>query len=132
VQAGAETAVGFVIVVLALRLLLRWHSGAHPRGRSGPQAFAIGLVHGMGGTAGVGLLLLATIQSHALALLALTLFAACTAVSMTLLSTGFGAALSADLVRRSFHRVAPALGFASLAFGVWYALGAQGVVPYIL
>jgi hypothetical protein len=24
------------------------------------------------------------------------------------------------------------LGFASLAFGVWYALGAQGLVPYML
>ena len=132
VQAGAETAVGLMIIVLALRLLSRWHNGARPRGRSGPQAFAIGLVHGMGGTAGVGLLLLATIQNHALALLALTLFAACTAVSMMVLSTGLGAALSADLVRRSFHRVAPALGFASLAFGAWYVLGAQGVVPYIL
>jgi hypothetical protein len=28
--------------------------------------------------------------------------------------------------------VAPALGLASLAFGVWYALGAQGLVPYML
>jgi hypothetical protein len=35
-------------------------------------------------------------------------------------------------VRRSFNRVAPALGIASLAFGVWYALGAQGVLPYML
>jgi hypothetical protein len=86
----------------------------------------------MGGTAGVGLLLLATIQSRALALVALALFAACTAVSMTLLSAGFGLALSRNAVRRSFHRVAPALGVASLAFGVWYALGAQGVVPYML
>jgi hypothetical protein len=86
----------------------------------------------MGGTAGVGLLLLATIQSRPLAIAALTLFAACTAVSMTLLSAGFGVALSSDAVHRSFHRVAPALGIASLAFGVWYALGAQGVVPYML
>jgi high-affinity nickel permease len=139
VQAAAETAVGFVIVALALALLVRWRRGVyrfpahvHPRGRTGPQAYAIGLVHGMGGTAGVGLLLLATIQSRPLAIAALALFAACTAVSMTLLSAGFGVALSADAVRRSFHRVAPVLGVASLAFGVWYALGAQGVVPYIL
>jgi hypothetical protein len=26
--------------------------------------------------------------------------------------------------------MAPALGSASLAFGIWYALGAQGLVPY--
>jgi hypothetical protein len=89
-------------------------------------------VHGMGGTAGVGLLLLATIQSHVLAVIALALFAFCTALSMALLSTGWGAALGAAPVRRSFHRLAPALGLASLAFGVWYALGAQGVVPYML
>jgi High-affinity nickel-transport protein len=139
VQAAAETAVGFVIIVLAVALLIRWRRGLyrfpahrHPRGRNGWQAFAIGLVHGMGGTAGVGLLLLATIQSRVLALAALALFAACTAVSMTLLSAGFGVALSAGAVRRSFHHVAPALGIASLAFGVWYALGAQGVVPYML
>ena len=139
VQDAAETAVGVVIVALAVMLLVRWRRGAyrfpphaHPRGRTGWQAYAIGLVHGMGGTAGVGLLLLATIQSRPLALAALALFAACTAVSMTLLSAGFGVALSTDAVHRSFHRVAPALGLASLAFGVWYALGAQGVVPYML
>ena len=139
VQDAAETAVGVVIVALAVMLLVRWRRGAyrfpphaHPRGRTGWQAYAIGLVHGMGGTAGVGLLLLATIQSRALAIAALALFAACTAVSMTLLSAGFGVALSSEAVRRSFHRVAPALGVASLAFGVWYALGAQGLVPYVL
>ncbi|HWJ45936.1 MAG TPA: hypothetical protein VNR63_11165 [Gaiellaceae bacterium] len=139
VQDAAETLVGCVIVALALGLLVRWRRGVyrfpahvHPRGRTGRQAYAIGLVHGMGGTAGVGLLLLATIHSHALALAALALFAACTAVSMTLVSAGFGVALSAGAVRRSFHRVAPLLGVASFGFGVWYALGAQGVLPYML
>lgn len=139
VQEGAETAVGGVIVALALVLLVRWRRGAfrfpphtHPRGRTTWQAYAIGLVHGMGGTAGVGLLLLATIQSRPLAIAALMLFAVCTAVSMTLLSAGFGLALSGEVVHQSFHRVAPALGLVSLGFGVWYALGAQGVVPYIL
>lgn len=139
VQDAAETLVGCMIVALAFGLLLRWRRGVyrfpahvHPRGRTGAQAYAVGLVHGMGGTAGVGLLLLATIHSHALAITALALFATCTAVSMTLLSAGFGVALSAGAVRRSFHRVAPVLGLASLAFGVWYALGAQGVLPYML
>lgn len=139
VQQGAETAVGGLIVALAVALLVRWQRGAyrfprhsHGRGRNPWQAYAIGLAHGMGGTAGVGLLLLATIQSRALAIAALVLFAICTAVSMTILSAGFGVALSADPIRRCFNRLAPALGCASLAFGVWYALGAQGVLPYMM
>jgi high-affinity nickel permease len=135
VQDSAETAVGVVIVLLAVGLLRRCRRGAahvHRRGRTRSQAFAIGLVHGMGGTAGVGLLLLATIRSHALALAALALFATCTAISMTFLSASFSVALSRGVVRGSFHRIAPALGFASLAFGVWYALGAQGIVPHML
>jgi cytochrome c biogenesis protein CcdA len=140
VQSWAETSVGFVIVLLAVLLLSRWHRGAfrhehvhaHRRARTSLQAYGIGLVHGMGGTAGVGLLLLATIHSRPLAVLALGLFAAFTAVSMAALSTGWGAALGAAPVQRSFNRLAPAIGITSLALGIWYALGAQGVVPYVL
>jgi ABC-type nickel/cobalt efflux system permease component RcnA len=155
VQRWAETSVGFVIIALAVLLLVRWHRGqfredahdhdglrhmhvhsrrgthAHPRTRSNRGAYAIGLVHGMGGTAGVGLLLLAMIPDHTLGVAALALFALCSAISMALLSTGFGLTLGASRVRRSFSRVAPALGGLSLAFGVWYALGAQGVLPYV-
>jgi high-affinity nickel permease len=139
VQKAAETSVGLVIVLLAAALLVRWRRGlyhegaghAHPPTRTGLQAYGIGLVHGMGGTAGVGLLLLATIDSKAVAVGALVIFALCTAASMTLLSTSFGFALSRGSVRRSLHRLAPALGATSLAFGVWYALGAQGLLPYV-
>jgi high-affinity nickel permease len=135
VQDAAETTVGLVIVVLAVGLLRRCRATGthvHSRARTPWQAFSIGLVHGMGGTAGVGVLLLATIHSHALAIAALALFAGCTAISMSALSAGFGVALTAGAIRVSFHRIAPALGVASLAFGVWYALGAQGLVPYML
>jgi high-affinity nickel permease len=134
-QHAAETVVGVVIVVLAVTLIARWRRGlshGHSRGRTPWQAFTIGAVHGMGGTAGVGVLLLATIHSRALAIVALVLFAACTAVSMTVLSAGFGAALTRERAHRVVHRLAPVLGSASLLFGTWYALGAQGVVPYIL
>jgi ABC-type nickel/cobalt efflux system permease component RcnA len=155
VQRWAETSVGFVIVALAVLLLVRWHRGqfrddihehdgqahahirshrrvhTHGRTRSARGAYAIGLVHGAGGTAGVGILLLAAIPSRALAVVALALFATSTAVSMALLSTGLGITLGAEGVRRSFGRVAPALGGLSLGFGAWYALGAQGVVPYV-
>ena len=106
---------------------MRMHEGESHGRRS-----RSGWCTGWGGTAGVGLLLLATIQSRPLAVLALALFATCTAISMTILSAGFGAAMRAGSVGSSFHRVAPVFGVASLAFGVWYALGAQGVVPYML
>jgi hypothetical protein len=142
VQRAAETTVGFMIVVLAVLLLARWrrgvfhsvghgHSHVHARTRGARSAYGIGLVHGMGGTAGVGVLLLGAIHSHVLAVSALGLFAGCTAVSMALLSTGFGLTLSAGRVRDWFHVLAPAFGFLSLAFGIWYALGAEGLVPYV-
>jgi high-affinity nickel permease len=139
VQSAAETTVGAMIVVLALSLIVRWRRGAfdhrrpheHARARTAWQAYLIGLVHGIGGTAGVGILLLASIRNHGLAVAALGLFAGCTAISMTILSTGFGLTLERGFARRSFTRLAPILGLASLAFGIWYSLGAQGVVAYV-
>ncbi len=140
VQSAAETAVGVMIVALAAWLLVRWRRGAfqghgHPHGgertRTPWQAFAIGVVHGLGGSAGVGILLLASIRDHVLAVAALGLFAGCTALSMAILSTGFGTALGRGFANRSFARVAPVLGVLSAAFGVWYALGAQGLAPYM-
>jgi ABC-type nickel/cobalt efflux system permease component RcnA len=147
VQQAAETSVGVMIALLALWLLVRWrrglfhlhadHGAPHAHGarrrvrtRSPLQAFGIGLVHGMGGSAGVGVLLLASIHNRWLAIAALGLFAACTAVSMAALSTGWGLTLSARPVRSSLGRVAPVLGVGSLAFGVWYALAALSVAPY--
>ena len=138
VQEGAETAVGIVIVALAAWLLLRWHRGVfHPhahgeprRVRTAPQAYGIGLVHGMGGSAGVGILLLSAISDRAVAVIALAVFALFTAVSMAVLSTGLGATLGTRRVHNSFHRIAPVLGISSMAFGVWYALGALSFAPY--
>jgi len=154
-QRAAETAVGFLIVGLAVWLLVRWrrgafhthahlhgehaHTHAHtrarghahpPRSRSPLGAYAIGVVHGMGGSAGVGVLLLSSIPSHELAVASLALFAFCTALSMALLSTGWGLTLGTTRARRSFARIAPVVGLVSLAFGVWYALGAQSLLPY--
>ena len=73
------------------------------------QAFGIGLVHGMGGSAGVGVLLLATIPDQAEAVAALGVLALGTAVSMALLSSAFGYAitrgpvLQADACVRARH-----------------------------
>lgn len=153
VQRAAEASVGVLVVALAAWLLVRWRRGAfhfhdhthlhahgerrghghgHRPSRTPLRAYAIGLVHGTGGSAGVGVLLLAGIHDHALALASLGVFAAGTAASMALLSTGFGVALSLTPVQRGFERCAPLLGVASLAFGVWYFLGALEVAPYFL
>ncbi|MFN2471230.1 MAG: hypothetical protein ABR583_09650 [Gaiellaceae bacterium] len=153
VQQGAETAIAAVIVYLAVRLLLRWRRGAfhlheHDHGtaphthlhaaqarhghaqRTRRGAFCIGLVHGMGGSAGVGILLVAAIESTALAVASLVLLAAFTAGSMCIVSSGFGATLISRPVASSFNVVAPALGVLSLAFGIWYGTAAWSLVPY--
>ncbi len=141
IQRGAETAVAALIVFLALRLLVRWHHGAfalrtgecrghrHPV-RSPAGAFGIGLVHGMGGSAGVGVLLLAAIPSPELALVALVVLALFTAVSMTIVTTGVGAMLSLQTVAGSLTSAVPVLGGASLAFGLWYAAAVWSLAPY--
>jgi cytochrome c biogenesis protein CcdA len=138
VEQGAETAIGFVIVYLALRLLTRWRKGefrahAHSythRARTRRGAFAIGLVHGVGGSAGVGVLVLASVRSTGLAVLSLALLAGFTAVSMSVMSSGFGLMLASGPARASLGAVAPAVGAASLLFGVWYATAAWELAPY--
>ena len=99
--------------------------------RSPAQAYGIGLIHGMGGSAGVGVLPLAAIPDRPVAVMALLLFAACTAISMAVASTTFGYTVSRNAVQARFATVAPALGALSLAFGAWYALGAVKAVPYV-
>jgi hypothetical protein len=152
-QRTAEALVGLVIVLLALRLLRRWRQGAfhahahvhgelvhrhlhdhaaerashrheHVPGRTAVQAYGIGLVHGAGGSAGLGVLLLASIPSRTEALAALVVFALAAAASMAALSSALGFALGRAQVERRMLRLAPALGVLSLAFGCWYALAA--------
>jgi ABC-type nickel/cobalt efflux system permease component RcnA len=156
-QQTAETAIAFVIAYLAVRLLVRWrrgafhvhehdhdgtrhrhlhdhtsdssHGHAHPA-RTRLGAFGIGLVHGMGGSAGVGVLLVASIESTWVSVASLALLALFTAVSMTILSTGFGATLASRPLRASFGWLAPALGVASFAFALWYGAAAWALAPY--
>ncbi|HXR12026.1 MAG TPA: hypothetical protein VN770_07015 [Gaiellaceae bacterium] len=126
VQEGAEALVGVLIVALAVWLLGRWAAGTlrtRARVRSRATAYGIGLVHGAGGSAGIGILLLAAVPQRSVALAGLAIFAAGTAVSMSFLSAGFGRALSRDWALRA----APCLGVVSLAFGVWYTAAALGL-----
>ena len=158
VQQVAEVLIGAIIVFLAVRLLLKWRYGhfhVHSHGdgphhrhvhshredashehahavppRTPVSAYGIGLVHGIGGSGGLTLLLLSTISNRADAVGALLTFAAGTAVSMAILSTAFGLVIAGGPARRNFEYVAPVLGVLSMAFGVWYALGALEVVTY--
>ena len=155
-QQSAEAVIGVLIVALAVWLLVRWRRGAfhvhaHEHGalahvhahshvqaqghehahRTPLQAFGIGLLHGVGGSAGVGILIVAAVETKTLAMVALLLLAIFTAVSMTVLTTGFGVTLARAHARGTLRWAAPALGIGSLAFGCWYALGALEVVPYV-
>lgn len=152
IQRSAETAIGVIIVVLAARLLGRWRNGAfhmhvhehdgrshvhvhthratarheheHARSRTPLQAFLIGVTHGIGGSAAVALLLLASVPSRLWAAAALFIFAAGTAVSMGALSATFGWLVGRRPVRERFRLAVVPLAVAGLAFGSLYAAAA--------
>jgi ABC-type nickel/cobalt efflux system permease component RcnA len=145
-ESGAEKAIGVVIIVLALRVILKWlrgdfragrhgHPGRshrhlrrgeapghpHRRVRSPRQAFAIGLLHGLAGTGAVVLLLLAAVPSQLEAGLALAVFAPMSIVSMALCTTAFAWLLTRRLVEPVYRGVLiPAIGLFGVMFGVWY------------
>jgi ABC-type nickel/cobalt efflux system permease component RcnA len=169
VQQAAEIAVGLLIVVLGVRLLVRWRRGyfhvhphrhgdvvhAHPHvhehagraghdharahehphaealGRTPLAAFGIGLVHGVGGSAGAGILLVSAIDDRAAAALALIAFAAATALAMGLATLAFGHVLTRPRVAPRLESAVPALGVLGMLFGAWYALGSLEAVPYL-
>jgi hypothetical protein len=159
---GAEVSIGIVIILLALRLLLRWgrgqlhshphshgglkhshphvHEGAHTGlaagrhshshaealGRSPLAAFGIGMVHGVGGTAAVGILAVGAASNQLSGMAALLFFAAATAVSIALVSATVGYALVRAPVAQRVSSLVPLFALASLVFGAWYALAAVG------
>jgi ABC-type nickel/cobalt efflux system permease component RcnA len=106
------------------------HRHAEALGRSPRAAFGIGLLHGAGGSAGVGVLLVATVSGEIAGIAALFVLAIGTALSMAAVSAGFGYALSRGPLLRRFERTAPVFGLLSVAFGVWYGLAAFETVPY--
>lgn len=153
----AETAIALVIAYLAVRLLMRWrrglfHAHAHEhdgsrhvhlhshaetaahahqhRTRSPFGAYGIGLVHGMGGSAGVGVLIVASVDSTILAVVSLVLLAVFTAVSMAMVTGSYGLTLVSPPVRAAFNGIAPVLGALSLGFGIWYGSAAWSLVTY--
>lgn len=109
------------------------HDHSHSVGQRTPfSAYGIGTVHGIGGSAGLTLLLISTIPGTAEAAGALLIFAGGTVISMALLTTVFGFAIARGPIARNFERVAPVLGSLALVFGAWYALGALELVAFPL
>lgn len=163
---AAELLVGVAIVLLAVRLLIRWrrgyfhghvheHDGAlhshphfhestasrvHPRAhghrhraaseRSPVVAFGLGTIHGVGGSAGAGVLMVAALSTHVRALAALAAFAVAAAAAMAVASAGVGHLLTTG--RRQIaglaERAVPWFAVASLAIGIWYSLRALAPV----
>jgi ABC-type nickel/cobalt efflux system permease component RcnA len=113
------------------------HAGAHEHphaealGRTPAAAFGIGLVHGVGGSAGAGILLVGTIGDRATAALALAVFAAATVAAMTVATLAFGHLLSRRGVAVRLAAAVPVLGVSGMLFGLWYALGSLDAVPYV-
>ena len=102
------------------------HRHAEALGRSPLAAFGIGTLHGAGGSAAVGVLLVSAVPGRAASVLALVLFAAATALSMALVSTAFGYALARGPLARTLARWVPVFGVSGVLFGAWYALAAVG------
>lgn len=148
-ESGAEKVVGIVILLLALRVIVKWtrgdyratahsHDHGHPsrrhlrRGadsshrhvpvRSPGQAFSIGVLHGLAGTGAVVLLLIAALPGQVEAAAALAVFAPMTLVSMAVCTTVFAWVLTRPAIEPLYRSVLiPGLGLFGLVFGLWYA-----------
>ena len=149
-EQGAERAVGVVILLLALRIVVKWlrgdfRAGKHPHLRPGGseghrhlhhrdqpehrhrnvrtprRALGIGLLHGLAGTGAVALLLIAALPGKVEAAAALAVFAPMSAVSMTLCTTAFAWLLTRRLIDPLYRTVLiPSFGVFGLLFGAWY------------
>ena len=105
------------------------HSHGEALGRTPLAAFGIGLVHGLAGSSGAALLLVAAIDSRAVAALALIVFAAATAVAMGLSTWAVGQLLTRRRVALGIEAALPLFGALGLLFGAGYALSGLGVAP---
>ena len=146
-EAGAEKAVGVVILVLAGRVIFKWvrgdyRAGAHShhdshgmrrhlrragehrhvKVRSPAQALSIGMLHGLAGTGAVVLLLIAALPTKLEAALSLAVFAPTSIVSMAACTAAFAWVLTRPIIEPVYRSVLiPGLGLFGLMFGLWYA-----------
>jgi hypothetical protein len=145
--ASAETAVGVVIVLLAGRVILKWargdyragphaHRDGHPKRRhlrregsghrhlqlrSPGQAVSIGVLHGLAGTGGVVLLLIASHPTQLEAAAALAAFAPMSIASMAICTVAFAWVLTRRPIEPIYRSaLIPALGLFGVTFGLSY------------
>jgi hypothetical protein len=153
-ESGAEKAVGVVIVILSLRVGVKWllgdyrasahehrgsareHSprlrhlrrgdGEHPHRhlRTPAQAFTIGTLHGLAGTGAVVLLLIAALPTRLEAAAALGVFAPVSIISMMLCTTAFAWVLTRPVIEPLYRTV---LIPALGIFGLTFGLWYAGV-----
>jgi hypothetical protein len=126
-QRAVEALIGVMILVLGVRLLIRHARGevhAHPHRppRSLREAYAVGVVHGAGGSAGVGLMIIAAIPDRGVAVAGLATLAVSTALAMSAVAAGLGRGLGALPARP--------VGALVSAFGLWYLAAAAVGAPY--
>jgi hypothetical protein len=121
-ERGAETGVGLVILVLAVRVVVVGWRGRTHRLRGRRQAFGIGMLHGLAGTGAVVVLLIAALPGRVEAAAALAVFAPMSILSMALFTSAFAWVLTRPAVAPLYRTVlVPALGAFGLVFGLWYA-----------
>jgi hypothetical protein len=121
-ERGAETAVGIVILLLAVRVIYRWrHPARTHKLRTRRQALGIGMLHGLAGTGAVVVLLIAALPGRAEAAAALAVFAPMSVVSMAACTSAFAWALTRPAVMPVYRVVLmPAMGVFGVLFGLWY------------
>lgn len=100
VHQGVEALIGVVIFALGLRLLVRhgrgeMHEHPHETPQGLREAYVVGVVHGAGGSAAIGLLIIAAIPDHGVALAGLVVFAISAALAMSAVAAGLGRSLRA-------------------------------------
>lgn len=101
------------------------HRHAHDGlGRSPGEAFGIGLVHGVGGSALAAALLVAAAGDAGRGLMLLGAFAVGSVVAMAGVSGALGLAFDRAPRALALERAVPVLGVATLGFGAWYAMAA--------
>lgn len=150
-EAGAEKAIGVVIILLAGRVILKWIRGdfradrhahgspsdteasphrhlheadshGHRHIRTPRQAFAIGTLHGLAGTGAVVVLLITALPTQFEAMLALAVFAPMSVLSMVGCTSLFAWVLTRRLIDPLYRTVLiPFLGLFGVIFGAWYA-----------